>query len=481
MVSLLCASAIALTALAGCQGNNGENSAASGANSPAKDAPTLTWWLIGSTPDNLPQALEKINAYTAEKINAKLDIKVAGYNEWSDKMNQVVNSGEKFDIIFTNDSKYRRQIDQGALADITDMVKKDTPDLYKSIPETLWMGVTVNNKVYSVPTYKDSSLTQYYVFDDTYIKKYNIDLANTKDFKALDTAFTKMKQGEGKSFYPLPLESSGFNGLLNNYDGLTLGLPPIGVRIDDKDHKIVSVLEQPDTMADLKMLHKWFQEGIINPDAPTQTETQKGRPFFAAQAFPGAEASWQVNDGIAKYDMVQIADPLYTNGTIQGSMNAISANSDHKTEALKMLQLVNTDQKLRDMLGYGIEGTDFQYTSPKVVKRLTDTWQIGNYAIGSFFDMATVEGAPEDQWDQVKKLNENAGSSVCLGFTPDISKLSTEIANCQATWDKYSKELLTGASDPEKMVPQIVSELKASGMDKIVSELQTQLDSNFKK
>lgn len=482
ILSLLCAGAIAMTALAGCQSGNAQ-SAASGAQSAAasKEAPTLTWWLIGNQPENLQDGIDKINAYTADKINVKVDIKVAGYGEWSDKMNQIVNSGEKFDIMFTNDSKYRRQIDQGAFADITDMVKKETPDLYKFIPEMVWEGATVNGKIYSVPTYKDSAMTQYWVFDDTYVKKYNIDVANTKTFDALDPVFTKMKQGEGKSFYPLKLSQAGFNGLLNNYDGLTLGLPPVGVRIDDKNHKVVSVLEQADTMAQLKMLNKWYKAGIINPDASTQQDDQGNRSFFSAQGFPGAEASWAVNEGVAKYDMVQVADSLYTNGTIQGSLNAISANSEHKTEALKLLQLVNTDQKLRDMLGYGVEGTDFEYKSDKVVKRLTDTWGIGNYAIGTFFDMATVDGAPEDQWEQVKKLNENATSSICLGFTPDISKLGSEIANCQATWDKYSKELLTGASDPTTMVPKITSELKAAGMDKIVTEIQSQLDAQFKK
>lgn len=482
ILSILCAGAIALTALAGCQSGNAGSSAAGGAQSASKEAPTLTWWLIGTQPENLQQGVDKINAYTADKINVKVDIKVAGWGDWDSKMNQIVNSGEKFDIMFTNNTKYRRQVDQGAFADITDLVQKETPDLYKLIPPMLWQGVTINDKVYSVPTYKDSSITQYWVFDDSYVKKYGIDVANTKTFDDLDKAFTKMKQGEGKSFYPLSLtQADAFSGMLNNYDDLTLGFQPIGVRIDDKNHKIVSVLEQPDTMAQLKMLHKWYQEGIINPDAPTLKDAVKGRPFFSAQGFPGAEASWQVNEGVAKYDMVQAGEPLYTNSSIQGSLNAISSNSQYKAEALKFLQLVNTDQKLRDMLSYGVEGTDFQYTSPKVVKRLTDTWQIGNYAIGSFFDMATVEGAPEDQWDQVKKLNENAVSSICLGFTPDISKLSTEIANCQATWDKYRFELMTGASDPETKVPQIVSELKASGMDKIISELQTQLDSNFKK
>lgn len=479
IVSLLCASAIALSALSGCQ--SGTDTSSSAASQASKEVPTLTWWLIGSQPQNLQDGLDKINAYTAEKIGVKVDIKVAGWGDWGDKINQIVNSGEKFDIMFTNNTKYSKQVDMGAFADITDLVKENTPDLYKMIPETVWKGAMIKDKIYAVPTYKDSSVTQYWAFDDTYVQKYNIDVANTKTFEDLDKVFTKIKAGEGKSCYPLNLtQSDAFSGMLNNYDDLTLGLQPVGVRIDDASRKVVSVLEQPDVTADLKMLHKWYKEGIINPDAPTQKDAVKGRIFFSAQGFPGAEAGWAVNEGEKKIDTVQVAGPIMSNSSIQGSLNAISANSEHKVEALKFLQLVNTDQKLRDMLAYGVEGVDFEYVSDKVVKRTTDTWGIGNYAIGSFFDMATQNDAPADQWDQVKALNEKAFASSCLGFTPDISKLSTAITNCQTVWDKYRFELMTGASDPDTTVPKVVAELKSAGMDTIINELQSQLDAQFK-
>lgn len=482
-LSILCTAALlmSMAVLPGCQSNQGSNSAAQGSGA-QKEAPTLTWWLIGGgTPNNLQSALAKINDYTSKKINVKLNIKIAAYGDWDNKMNQIVNSGEKFDIMFTNNTKYSKQVDLGAFADLTDLVKSDAPNLYKAIPEEVWKGTTINGKIYAVPTYKDSAIAQYWAFDDKYVKKYNIDVANTKTFDALDKAFTKIKQGEGKSCYPLKLtQSDAFAGLSNDYDDLTLGFTPIGVRIDDKNHKVVSVLEQSDEMEKLKMLHKWYQQGIINPDAPTTTDAGKGLIFMSAQAFPGAEAAWQVNQGVAKYDTVPVADPIYSNSSIQGSLNAISANSDHKTEALKLLELINTDHKLRDMIAYGEEGKNFQYVKPNVVKKLSEPWELGSYAEGTFFTMSTLSDAPADQWDQIKKQNAKAISSACLGFTPDVSKISTELANCQAVWDKYRFELMTGASDPTQKVPQIVKELKSAGMDTIISELQSQLDGQLK-
>ncbi|MBT2762919.1 ABC transporter substrate-binding protein [Paenibacillus sp. ISL-20] len=491
-ISTLCVLALMLTVLAACGGSKSP-AATDGSKATtdtpkdntetSKDIPTLTWWTIGGqVPNNFSKAVDAMNAYTAEKIGVKVDIKVASWGEWDTKMNTIVNTGEPFDIMFTNSGKYSKQVAMGAFADITDLVQSETPDLYKLIPEKVWEGTKIGGKYYSVPTYKDSALTQYWVFDDKYVQKYGIDMNNIKTLQDLDKPLHEMKAGEGKSFYPLPMtQGEGLNGFFNEYDDLTLGFPPIGVKADDAARTVVSVLEQPDVMANLKLLHQWYQDGIINPDAPTKTENDKGRPFFAAQAFPGAEVSWQINDAVEKYNMVQHYGPIYTTSTIQGSLNAISANSKYQKEALKYLELVNTDPKLRNMLAFGEIGVDYNNVDgEKVIERTSDTWPLAAYTQGTFFNLAVTKGAPEDQWEQVKKLNDAATSSTILGFALDITDLQTEVANCQAVWDKYKYELITGASDPEKMVPKITAELKSAGMDTIMQAAQEQINNYFK-
>ncbi|MBY0160741.1 ABC transporter substrate-binding protein [Cytobacillus firmus] len=491
-ISTLCVLTLMLTALAACGGSkpapatDGSQATPDTSNdteTASKDVPTLTWWTIGGqVPNNFSKAVDAMNAYTAEKIGVKVDIKVASWGEWDTKMNTIVNTGEPFDIMFTNSGKYSKQVAMGAFADITDLVQSETPDLYKLIPEKVWEGTKIGGKYYSVPTYKDSALTQYWVFDDKYVQKYNIDINNIKTLQDLDKPLRDMKAGEGKSFYPLPMtQGEGLNGFFNNYDDLTLGFPPIGVKADDASRTVVSVLEQPDVVANLKLLHQWYQDGIINPDAPTKTENDKGRPFFAAQAFPGAEISWQINDAIEKYDMVQHYGPIYTTSTIQGSLNAISANSKYKKEALKYLELVNTDPKLRNMLAFGELGVDYNNVDgEKVIERTSDTWPLAAYTQGTFFNLAVTKGAPEDQWKQVKKLNDAATSSTVLGFALDITELQTEVANCQAVWDKYKYEIITGASDPEKVIPKVTAELKSAGMDTIMQAAQEQINNYFK-
>lgn len=479
-LSIVCASAMLLSTCAGSAISMKEKAAAKVSYA---NAPTLVWWTIGTQPTNLAQGVNELNKYTYSKIGVKVNIKVASWGDWDNKMNTIVNSGEAYDMMFMNVNKYNQYVNNGAYADLSGMLKTDAPSLYKFIPQNLWNGVKINKKIYAVPTYKDSSMSQYWCFDDTYVKKYKLNVNKITTMSALDKALRTIKAGEGSSCYPLTLnKNDALAGMLNNYDDLALGFKPVGVKVTDKSRKVVSVLEQPEVMQDLTLLHNMYKDGIINPDAPTLAQSPTKEIFMSAQGWPGCDKTWATNNGIKKYDMVKVFGPLYSTSSIQGSMQCISANSKHKKEALKYLQLVNTDSKLRNMLAYGIEGTNFKYTNSKktIVHKINQVWTLPAYAQGTFFDMATTDDAPADQWTQVRKLNDKATASTCLGFALNINSIQTEIANCNNVWSKYSSELLTGAVDPKTMVPQVVNELKQAGMTKVISQAQKQINSYFK-
>ena len=446
------------------------------------EVPTLIWWTVGGTPaDDFDEAIAQISDYSEEKIGVRLDVKIAGWSDYDTKMNTIVNAGEYFDIMFTNNTNYSKFVNLNAFENISDMVQSVTPELYSFIPETLWSGVQIHGNVYAVPTYKDSSLTQFYYLDDQYVQKYGIDMSTVKDMASLDPAVRAIKEGEGKSFYPVKLNQGAlWNGFFNEYDGLAGGIQPIGVKIDDPERKVVCTLEQEDILANLDLLHSWYVDGIINPDANVVTEDSKGNAFGNAQGWPSAVAQWQILQGVEKYDAVAVFGPLYTTETIQGSMNAISVNSNYKEEALKVLELMNTDSKFRDMCAFGVEGNHFEYLEDGTVKRLRDDWTWPAYTQGTFFVMSNQEGADPNQWDEVRKQNEEAAASSCLGFALDVTNIQNEVSNVNTVWDKYKYDMLTGASDPATAVPKCIEDLKAAGLDTIIAEAQKQIDEFFK-
>ena len=116
-------------------------------------------------------------------------------------MNNIINTGEYFDLMFVNNTNYTKFVNLNALENITDLVQTETPDLYNFIPTDLWEGAKIHGNVYAVPTYKDSSLTQFWMLDDAYVQKYNIDVDSIKDYATLNDALQTIKEGEGKSKY----------------------------------------------------------------------------------------------------------------------------------------------------------------------------------------------------------------------------------------------------------------------------------------
>ena len=144
-----CAAALMTASLAGCQTKN----ASSDVKTSGKEIPTLTVWTIGNQPKNLDEGLAAMNDYTAKKIGVKINLKVAGWGDWETKMNQIINTSEYFDFMFSDNTKYAQQVSQGALAEITDEDIKAVPGLTKLIPEDVWSGAKIKGKLYAIPAY----------------------------------------------------------------------------------------------------------------------------------------------------------------------------------------------------------------------------------------------------------------------------------------------------------------------------------------
>ena len=155
-----------------------------------------------------------------------------------------------------------------------------------------------------------------------------------------------------------------------NYDDLSSGLPAIGVKYGDDSKTVVNPLDDEEILSNLDIVRKMYQEGIINGDAPTADDSSKYAMFFVAQGWSGAaKTTWGPNNGIANCSAVQYGNTVVSNTTVRGSINGIYSGCKHPDKALQLLNLVNTDSKVRDWFYYGAEGKDFEYTDDNKVHR----------------------------------------------------------------------------------------------------------------
>ncbi|MDF2541516.1 MAG: transporter substrate-binding protein [Herbinix sp.] len=440
---------------------------------------TLKWITVGSgMPTNYDAWQAKINEYLAEKIGVNIDMEIVSWGDWDNRRNVIVNSGEYFDILFTDGSKYTAASKLGAFLDITDLVKTSASDLYSYIPEDYWQAVSVEGKIYSVPTYKDSSATQYFVWDKAIADKYGVDHATMNTFATLKDKMKEIKDGEGTA--PFVMSMGGSDMVFSTYDQMGAGLPALGVKYNDDTRTVVSVFEQEDVLSQLDVLHSWYKDGVINADAPTLAEAPSYRMAYTAQGWSGAAiTTWGPGMGVEAV-ATQTGDTIVSNDTVRGSLNAIYAGSKYPEKCLEFLQLVNLDSKVRDAFYYGLEGENFEYNENGEIVKLNSDWTMAGYTQGTFFNISKLADTDFNQWDEVKELNANAKPSVLLGFSLNTTNVETELANCRAVYEKYRSELLTGAKEPRELVKTMKAELDAAGFQTILTEAQAQVDAMYK-
>ena len=111
-------------------------------------------------------------------------------------------------------------------------------------------------------------------------------------------------------------------------------------------------------------------------------------------------------------------------------MNAISVNSKYKEECLKVLELINSDSKFRDMLAYGVEGNTFEYVSDGVIKKLRDDWPLAAYTQGTFFKYVHYRGCGSSAVGAGKETERGKHlPPYVLVLHSDITNIQNEVAN----------------------------------------------------
>lgn len=488
------AAVMAMGMLAGCggkdNGNAGNNNNASGgaaSTSGSQDSAgtqgsagsgeivNLKWVTIGNgMPSNYDSWISSVNSYIGEKIGVNLEMEVIPWGDWDNRRNIIVSTNEPYDIIFGNGNNYIADINLGAYMDITDMIESNMPGLKELMPEKYWDGVRVKDRIYGIPTYKDSSITNYSIWDKELVDEYNLDIKSMITLDSMTETFETLKAD--KNDYPVYVKNDGLYFIFDVYDQIGGGTQILGVRYDDKDARVCFTLEEKDIMDQLKIIHDWYQKGIINPDAATLTEGRVYNMWRVAQGWESAGVtSWGPQMG---KDVVvqQIEKTILSNETVRGSLNMVSINTKYPEKCLQLLDLVNCDTKLRDLFYYGEEGVNFEYTADGKVHKINNDWALAGYTQGSFFTVTTLDTDEFNQWDEVKALNEAAQSSVMLGFTFDTNSVADQLANCREIWLRYRSEVMTGVQDPEVVVPKIKEELMKAGWQNIMDEAQRQVD-----
>lgn len=475
--SLLLATTIASTAvLTGCTSSKDDKSDAS--TSGNGDTTNLVWYMIGTPQKDQDKVMKKVNEYTAEKIGVTVDLRMVDWGDYGQKMQVITSSGEPYDICFASD--YALNAQKGAYLEITDdLLNNNAKELKETINPLFLEGASINGKLYGIPANKEVGQQLGWAYNAKIAKELGIDMTNVKTLEDLEPILEKVKKEKPELKMPMAAGSGFFPYM--PYDYLLGENLPFGIALEGDTTKIVNIYEQEDVKKTLQTLRRYYQKGLVHAQAATDTDPHdmKVENWFVRkeQYAPGAVETWSQNAG---YEIGYNAmhDPLTINNSVTGSVMAISASSKNPEKAMEFLNLLNTDEYLRNLIDKGIEGEHYTSNDNGTISKTdkSDLYSMPSWALGNVFNVKPWDTDPEDKIEQYEKFNEAAVASPTLGFYPDTTNVSTQIATLANVVQEFKAPLFTGSVDTDKYLNELNKKLKASGLDDVIAEIQKQYD-----
>ena len=133
--------------------------------------------------------------------------------------------------------------------------------------------------------------------------------------------------------------------------------------------------------------------------------------------------------------------------------------------------------ELYNLLSWGIEGENYEKTGENTIKLNNENgYSMQNWIFGGIKNSYILDGQDTDMMEKTEEYNNSAIVSPVLGFNPDISGLSVEIANCETVIKERMEMINLGLANPDTALPELREALKVAGADKITEELQKQID-----
>jgi putative aldouronate transport system substrate-binding protein len=512
-VVAILALALAAVSLTACSGN-GNNSAASttgttgvsgSASQSEKLKPvTLRFYFPGDKPQATDEVWNYVSELTKGTLNAKFEINFVNWNDYANKMKLLQSSGDNYDLNFDgNWLDFSNAMNRGGYLDITDLLPKYAPTLYKNYTdEKLLDPIKINGKVFAAPwTVKKTSKPIIWYRDDL-AKKGGYTKDKVQTVEDMDAMLRAMKKAAPQIVAYTFRPGTWFNDISRvfqeKYGYEDLNFHGMVVKIDDPKHPVIP-WEQTEAFKEyVTYMKKWNDDGLIpkNLLATKGTEGDFGagtmgsainlvdagiennpHPFKLEVEAQGAIKTWSEFYPDNKYIL---ESPL--NNAV-----AINKNAANPERALMFLEELTKNQKVYDAVIYGIVDKTYKQDGNKVSYMPGQ----GNGQPTNYLDWNGQWGfwrtnfQKEDSIHDAnfyKKYSEylnrpNNITSTVSYFVPDQTNSKTEAAKREQVMTELGQLLMTGTggNDVESTINNFIAKEKDAGTDKIVADVQQQL------
>lgn len=511
--------ALAMTAgLAACGKDNSTPSASIGGTTDSKTSAEpdtsqfvkINMLVLGNKPTNghMEAAVAEENKLIKEKVNAELSLQYIEWADWQTKYQLALASGDKsIDLIITaTDWLYAWQsVKKGAFLPLTDeMLSAYAPQTWSQVPKEDWAECTKDGKIWFIP---EDQYTQYtnhgFYYRGDWAKETG--LGKVTKFEDLEKYLAGVKKNHpGVVPWDIgaPLNLPGlYPGYIQSHTndvvmlGTDVGSHQIFYYDKSNPYKVICPIMNGNEFVDFaKLMKSWGDQGFWRSDVlnyqgdtanlllagksgadqhHTMTYYSDRRPNMDIKQ-PGSDLQfyyWGMENKNVNHDLI-------THGAM-----AVSASSANPERALMVYDLIRNDKDIYNLHNHGIEGKDYVMTADGKLSR-PKGWDKTKDSLDTNFWAGRMDKYEPDDVDWysgknalIKELDSFAGKYALGKFAFEPEKVSAEMSAISDVCNTYIPSIAYGkAGDAVQAVEKFRKALKDAGYDKVMAEIQTQLD-----
>lgn len=470
--ALLLAGAMMLSVLTGCGGSGNSGNSDAVADDMSKEV-SLKWIIAADgEPDGYDEVIAEVNKYLKEKINATLEMEFIQSGDFATKANMMLASQEDgWDLMFTSSwqNPYEDNAEKGGYYDIKDLLKSETPDLYEFFPESYWEALTMNDGgIYAVPMNQVMYQQKGLWFKEELVNKYDLkdQIDSAKSLDDLTPVYETIAENESDI---VPLAFSIPDIFRESVTTVAAGFSIV-------DGEVTDMLDDQ-ALENFKITRDWYEKKILPQDTAFDSVTyiKLGKVFSRYnRQLPGINVKHRIAYDWDAYN-VATTGTILRREDVQGALTAVNCNSKNPARALKLLELMTTDEYLFNLMAYGIEGVNYTKDGNRITPT-ENSYYVQEFRIGNQFLAYLMPGYEEGVWEETDKGNREAPVDENIGFIFDKSPIETEISNVSSVTE-YSSILGAGtAADVEGTFQKHIEKRKVAGAQTVKEEIERQYE-----
>lgn len=444
---------------------------------------TIEWYMLfpGVKQKDVEPIQKKLNKYLKEKINAEVHMNVFDWSTYSERLNLMLQSGEKMDICWSSGTDYYTTVAKNGFIELDGLLEKYAPELLKTVDENLMNGSKVDGKTYGIPANKEAASALGVIYRKDIADELGIDMSTCTTPQEVMEICKTVKKAHPDMFMTCTSTPTAPVDWLN-FDSAYLGY---GKWFGDDNDTLVNLYETDEYVEACEYAYSLRQLEGFYPigDGKTSDELlEAGQMFCMVMGIkPGKAEEYNIkyNNPDVKYSQVLLETPKTRTSECTGSLMCVPLTCENPARTVKFLELLNTDPYVNNLINFGIEGDGYTKNSDGTVHVVKDAaykcngnqWMIGNV----FLNYITDEEDPKKN-ENFLAFNKESVPSDMLGFSFDVDPVKNEAIAVNNVIKEYNDQLKTGTATVAKSYKTFIDKMKKAGSDKVLAEVQRQYD-----